>query len=112
MKQPEQKLPRYVITAINRLTGERVPICSPHTEFQIRRMYDKLVGDPKRSTLYKPKAYKYPRVEIYREPEPGLWDQQPQVGHLRTAPPQKKAVFSVTAVNPYICSGKKRNGAI
>mgnify|MGYP007070349746 FL=1 len=58
------KEPRYIITAINRLTGEREAISAPHSEWKARETLDKMLSTP-RKTKFRPRAYKYPRMERY-----------------------------------------------
>ena len=70
------KEPRYIITAINRLTGEREAISSPRSEWKAREMLDKMLCTP-RKTKFRSRAYKYPRMERY----------QPEEGVLPFAPP-------------------------
>lgn len=35
---------KYVVTGINRLTGEREPVTKPHSEWKCREMREKLVA--------------------------------------------------------------------
>ena len=35
---------KYVVTGVNRLTGEREPVTKPHSEWKCREMRDKLVA--------------------------------------------------------------------
>ena len=58
------KEPRYIITAVNRLTGEREAISAPHSEWKARETLDKMLSTP-RKTKFRPRAYKYPRMERY-----------------------------------------------
>lgn len=53
---------KYVITATNRLTGEREEISSPHTEWKARELLLKMQRTP-RKTSYRARAYKYPKME-------------------------------------------------
>ena len=62
------KEPRYIITAINRLTGERETISKPHSEWKSREILDKMLHAP-RKTKYRSRAYKYPRIEPYMPKE-------------------------------------------
>lgn len=64
----EQK--KYVITAVNRKTGEREAVTKPHLydvayaqllKIQNRRSGDKVWG-------YKAMKYKHPKMEPYQEP--------------------------------------------
>lgn len=72
-----KKEPRYIITAINRLTGEREAISAPRSEWKAREMLDKMLSTPQK-TKFRSRAYKYPRMERYVEPE----------GTLPFAPPE------------------------
>lgn len=58
---------KYVITAINKLTGEREPVTKPHSEWKAREMRDKLAA-----RLHSRSAYKHLKVEPAIE-EGSLW---------------------------------------
>lgn len=65
------KEPKYVITAINRLTGEREEISSPHSEWKARELLLKMQRTPNR-TSYRTRAYKNPRLEPWPRREESL----------------------------------------
>ena len=67
------KEPRYIITAVNRLTGEREAISAPHSEWKVRETLDKMLSTPGK-TKFRPRAYKYPRMERFFEQEGELFN--------------------------------------
>ena len=58
---------KYVVTGINRLTGEREPVTKPHSEWKTREMRDKLAA-----RQHCRSAYKQLKVEP-AEKEGDLW---------------------------------------
>lgn len=44
---------KYVVTGINRLTGERQPVTNPHSEWKTREMRDKLAAKQHCRSAYK-----------------------------------------------------------
>jgi len=55
---------KFVITAINRLTGEREAISSPRNLLQAEAMLQKMRTTPQK-TKFRARAYKYPRIDKY-----------------------------------------------
>ena len=62
MATDRMKEPKYVITAINRLTGEREEISRPHSEWKTRELLLKIQRTPGRAQ-YRQRAYKNPKME-------------------------------------------------
>lgn len=44
---------KYVVTGINKMTGEREPVTKPHSEWKAREMRDKLATRQHRKSAYK-----------------------------------------------------------
>ena len=44
--------PKYVVTGINKLTGEREPVTKPHSEWKTRELRDKLVAKQHSRSAY------------------------------------------------------------
>lgn len=61
------KTPLYVVTGINRLTGERVAVTAPHSLAKTREMRDKMVA-----RQHCRSAYKWLKVESATK-EGRLW---------------------------------------
>ena len=58
----------YLITAVNRLTGEREPITGKHGLVKIQEMLYRMRTMPKH-TKFRPRAYKYPKIEEWHPQE-------------------------------------------
>lgn len=44
---------KYVVTGINKLTGEREPVTKPHSEWKTRELRDKLAAKQHSRSAYK-----------------------------------------------------------
>lgn len=57
------KEPRYIVTAVNNLSGEREPISKPHSRWKTEELLTKAMRDSRKHR--KQAAYSLYRMELY-----------------------------------------------
>ena len=111
------KEPKYVVTAVNQLTGEREQISRPHSRWKTEELLTRARRDHRRHRTRA--CYSLHRMERYIEPEGTLPFAPPPP--LKSGLPECKDRKSVLAAAPYFsipakeckfANGKKRNNQI